>query len=240
MKQNVISLALVIMFLLIPTTLWAECKADFNNDGDVDAQDLAVFASEFGQVCNAGFTYEELVGYSFESYYENFPECIFIQTGMFTDYYRYTDGNESCPYAVNDGVLIMADSYTIKIMTVLERTESEIKASLTLVGGGPPEDRTDQWSVDFSDMDNDVNNLVNYFITNGWWPGSAILLDGSVTNEAVDHDGRWWIENNVLIIAYPSVYGCVDYKAYELVNDRLLFYTDANYTTNIIIRKIDE
>ena len=87
-------------------------------------------------------------------------------------------------------------------------------------------------------MNNDVTKLAEYFITTGWWPGSAILSDGTVTNEAVDYDGRWWIKNNVLFIAHPNPNNCVDHKAYELVNDRLLFYTNANYTDTIIIRKM--
>ena len=239
MKKNVILLALAFLILLIPTILWAECKADFNNDGDVDAQDLAVFASEFGHVGDAGFNYEELSGNTYESYNEGFPECPSRIT--FIDDHKYIrEGSfESDTYIIINGILVMADSYGIRTIKVLERTESEVRASFSVFGNSPVDD-TDHWDTDFSSMNNEINNLLLYFITNGWWPGSTIFPDGRVTNIAANHDGKWWIENNVLFIAHPEGDGCVDYKAYELINDRLLFFTDANYTDNITSRKIDE
>ena len=56
MKRQIILSALVITLVLsFPIFSWAECQADLNNDGDVDAEDLSVVASEFGKTsCVAG------------------------------------------------------------------------------------------------------------------------------------------------------------------------------------------
>jgi len=119
----------------------------------------------------------------------------------------------------------------------------EVVAEFT-TNGGDFVDRTDQWNTDFSILNNDAIALKDWFVTNGWWPGSAILADGRVTNQDASFDGKWWIDNNVLYIAHPESdahpenSGCVDYKAYKLVNDRLLFATDAAHTSEVTVIKM--
>ena len=98
-------------------------------------------------------------------------------------------------------------------------------------------DQTDQWGTDFSSLNNDATELKNWFIANGWWPGSAILADGRVTNQDASIDGKWWIDNNVLYIDYPEEDGCVDNKAYKLETDRLMFATDADNTSTYMVVK---
>ena len=80
--------------------------------------------------------------------------------------------------------------------------------------------------------------MKDWFVTNGWRPGSAILADGRVTNQDAIINGKWRIEGNVLYIDHPGDDGCVDYKAYKLVNDRLLFATDAAHTSEVTMIKM--
>lgn len=51
MKQrSIILIAVSVLFLLLPMISLAECPADFDCDGDVDAQDLTILAKDLGSV----------------------------------------------------------------------------------------------------------------------------------------------------------------------------------------------
>lgn len=134
------------------------------------------------------------------------------------------DPNATFTYTVADGVINITDNFSESTtLEVYDRSGSTIIASLGKYNGSFV-DKTDQWAADFSTLNNDATALKDWFIANGWWPGSALLADGSVTNQEATFEGKWWINGNVLFILYPEA-TCIDYKAYKLVNNRLMFTT---------------
>lgn len=181
-----------------------------------------------------GFTAAELAGNSFQLTDIDYPTCTF-DVIFNLDNTLVTPDGETVNYTLENGSIIMTDSVTTTI-SVQSRNGSSITANLSTVGGSF-EDRTDQWGTDFSTLNNDATALKDWFVTNSWWPGSALLADGRVTNQAATFDGNWWIDNNVLYIAHPEDTGCVDYKAYKLVNDRLMFATDGDHTSTYTMVK---
>ncbi len=83
--------------------------------------------------------------------------------------------------------------------------------------------------MDFSPLNNDANALANRFMTNGFWPGTTLTADGRVVVAGNPVEGKWQIQNNILYFSEPEG-GCVDYKAYKLENNHLMFATDADHT----------
>ena len=124
---------------------------------------------------------------------------------------------------------MISDPPVSTTISVLSRDGSIITASASVTGGSFV-NRTDLWLTDFSSLNNDATALKDWFIANGFWPDSTITADGRVTNQAASFDGHWRIEDNVFYFDYPEEDGCVDYKAYKLVDNRLMYATDADAT----------
>jgi hypothetical protein len=174
-----------------------------------------------------GFTYAELSGNTFQLTNIEFPTCVEEVTFINNKQYIGPDGG-TYDYTISNGCIDLGISSNSGLC-VISRKGDEIIAEFS-TNGGEFVDQTDQWGIDFSFLNNDATALKNWFVTNGFWPNSAILADGRVTNQDASSDGNWWIDQNVFYFAYPESDGCVDYKAYKLVNDRLMFATDAAHT----------
>ena len=176
-----------------------------------------------------GFTQDELSGKTFRFTDDDYPSCVFDITFINDHQFVESDGG-TYNYIIENGSIVISDPPVSTTITVQSRNGSVITVSSSVTGGSF-EDRTDTWLTDFSILNNSAIELKDWFIANGFWPNSAITADGRVINQAASFDGSWWINDNVFYFAYPEDDGCVDYKAYKLVNDRLMFATDADNTS---------
>jgi len=212
---------------------------DFDNDVDIQALFavlgvVPVTAAEAQDQLRStliGFTKDELPGKTYQVT-EAYPTCVYDIT-FINDHQFEAPGEEIVDFVIENGTMVISDPPVSTTISVLSRVDSIITASVSVTGGSFV-DETDStgglWGSDFSSLNNSAIALKDLFIAAGFWPGSTITADGRVTNEAASFDGNWWIDNNVFYFAYPEEDGCVDYKAYKLVNDRLLFATDADNT----------
>ena len=94
----------------------------------------------------------------------------------------YSDvGERIFNYTIHEGSIVIDNGNGVtSTLSIQSRSNSKINAS-SYTTSGSFEDRTDQWGTDFSSLNNDATALKDWFVTNGWWPGSAILADGRVT-----------------------------------------------------------
>lgn len=177
----------------------------------------------------SGFTQDELIGNTFQFTNNDYTTCVFDITFINDHQFVGPDGG-TYNYIIENGSIVISDPPVSTTISVQSRVGFVITVSVS-VTGGTFEDQTDQWYTDFSSLNNSATELKDWFIENGFWPDSAITSDGHVINQAASFDGHWWIDNNVFYFAYPEADGCVDYKAYKLVNNHLMFATDADNTT---------
>jgi hypothetical protein len=183
-----------------------------------------------------GFTLEELAGKTYQFTDSNYSDCVFII--IFNNNNQLiTPNGKTFNYTIVNGSIVWTDQYGATTISVLDRNGSVSTVSIS-VSGGPFEDETDQWGTDFSSLNNSAVELKDWFIANGFRPGSAITADGRVTNQAASFDGRWWIDGNVFYFDNPGADGCVDNKAYKLENDRLMFATDAGHVDELTMVEI--
>ena len=208
------------LFLIIGLSLLlVACGSDDGGDGGSDV-----------------FTSEELAGKTYQFTDSNYPDCVFIIIFNNNNQLITPDG-ETFNYTIVNGSIVWTDQYGATTISVLDRNGSVSTVSIS-VSGGPFEDQTDQWGTDFSSLNNSAVELKDWFIANGFRPGSAITADGRVTNQAASFDGRWWIDGNVFYFESPEAGGCVDNKAYKLENDRLMFATDAGHVSEYTMVEI--
>ena len=187
---------------------------------------------------NNGFTYAELSGNTFQFIVAEYPTCVYEMSFDNENTLITIDGG-IFNYTINNGSIVIDNGNGVTATASVQSRSNSTITGISYTTSGSFEDRTNNWpGIDFPSLNNNVTNLKDWFVTNGWWPGSAILADGRVTNQDATIEGKWRIEENVLYIDHPGSDGCVDYKAYKLVNDRLMFATDAAHTSGFIIIKM--
>lgn len=179
-----------------------------------------------------GFTSDELYGNSFILTDLDYPTCFFDVTFNDDNTFVNPDG-DTIDYVLENGSIIFSgeDGQT-RTISVQSRNSSSVIINFVFTGSIFKDD-TAQWSIDFTQMHNDAITLKDWFITNGFWSTTTLLPDGRVIRNGATIEGEWWIDNNVLYFAHPEIEpaGCVDYKAYKLENDRLMFATDADHSS---------
>jgi len=215
---------------------------DINGDGKTGLEEainaLQIVAGINREVSNDGFTYAELSGNTFQATETDYPTCTF-EVKFNNDNTLIGPEGDTYSYILDNGTIIMSDNDGgTNTIRVVSRQDSVITAQFTYTGETYIEE-TGWGDVDFSSLNNNATALKDWFIANGFWPGSTITSDGRVTNQNATFDGQWWIENNVFYFTYPEVDGCVDYKAYKLVNNQLMFATDANHSATITLTPSD-
>jgi len=189
-----------------------------------------------GNGCVIGFTYEELIGKTYQIFDPEYQDCVSYLTFIDDSQFIVYEGEvfmTTINYTIVDGSIVWSDENgrTSKV-SVLSRNDSIITTGFSSTGAHFEEET--RWSgTDFSSMNNNVTTLKDWFITNGFWPDSTITVDGRVTHKGTSFDGRWWIDNNVFTFEHPQDSGCVDTKAYKLEDDILMFATDADYTSTL-------
>jgi hypothetical protein len=222
---------------------------DFDNAVDIQALFAAlgavpVTAAEAQDQLRStliGFTQDELSGKTYQVTENDYPTCVYDIT-FINDHQFLGRYGETVDFVIENGTMVISDPPVSTTISVLSRNDSVITVSVSVTGGSF-EDVTDSigglWGSDFSSLNNSAIALKDLFIA-VFWPGSTITADGRVANQEASFDGHWWINDNVFYFAYPEDDGCVDYKAYKLVNNRLMYATDADNTTTQTIEEKNE
>lgn len=183
--------------------------------------------------CSSGtlvsFSQAEIQGKTYELTDVDYPTCSFsISFG--TDNKMTIEGEDAAyNYTIDNGIIEVSDgdNYTTTIQ-VIERSGLVATVLIRIINEAfVPEDSFKQ---DFSFLNNNATALADWFVTNGFWPNSYLTSDGHVVVANENVQGIWYVENNIFYFSYPED-GCVDYKAYKLINNKLMFSTDAEHTS---------